>query len=449
MTELRQFQKEGVRMIYDFKGRALLADEQGLGKTLEALEWIRRTPRHRPVVIVTPSSLKYTWQKEASMHFGMRSEVLEGRPRKSLGLSSKIIILNYDILQHWLKVLLKNQPTTVIFDECHYIKNPEAARTKAAQRLSANASSVVGLSGTPMTNQAIDLWSILSCIRPELFPSRLKFAWRYCKPKATPWGWQFNGAVKKKELNRILRERVLIRRLKKDVAKELPDKIHKVISFKLDSYQEYNKARTDFLGWLKKISPAKAKRAKRSQALVKIGYLLRLVAEIKLKWTIKWLEEFKETHPGKKLVGLTMHTSVIDALKKKFPNSIVIDGRVKGKLRTESVRRFQTDKKIPFFFGNWKAAGVGITLTAAHHFASFDFPWTPGDLSQGLDRIHRIGQEKTVFIYFLMAMNTLEESQLTGLKKKGKVLSSILDGGRTAKDFDMLDTLLQEVMNEP
>ena len=117
MTELLPFQKEGVLGIYKFRGRALLADEQGLGKTLQALEWVRRTSKRRPAVIVTPSSVKYSWQAEALLHFNMRTTVLEGRGKGGRGLSGEdIIILNYDILPDWLKRLRRIQPQVVIFD---------------------------------------------------------------------------------------------------------------------------------------------------------------------------------------------------------------------------------------------------------------------------------------------------------------------------------------------
>lgn len=392
--------------------------------------------------------MKYTWQAEADLHFGLHAAVIEGnRPQKIKRLPADIVVINYDILSSWLPVLLDAGIRILILDEIHYVKNPTAKRTKACMLLSENVDSIVGLSGTPILNWPVELWAPLQMIKPELFPSFSKFAWRYTKPKHTPWGWTFTGARKTKELNRILLENVMIRRLKKDVLPELPDKIQKVISFRLSSksYKEYTEAEKHFLRWLRKISPAKAHKAKKSQALTKIGYLLRLVAQLKMEQTIQWLKDFAEAHPDEKLIGLTMNTFVIDRLKKEFPDCVIVDGRVTGRDRTESVRKFQTNKKVKWFWGNWKAAGVGITLTAAHHLVSLDFPWTPGDLEQGIARPHRIGQEKDVMIYFLSTLNTIEEKLMKTLHKKSSVIAAVIDGRRDSMEFDLFDELLKEL----
>lgn len=450
MTELRPFQFEGCRQIYRFRGRALLADDQGLGKTIQALYWVRKIPRYRPVVIVAPASMKWTWQIEAAMHFNMRTEVLEGnRPKHNMRLPGEIVILNYDILASWLPCLLRHRPAVVIFDEVHYLKSPNAKRTRAAGKLVQYAASVLGLSGTPITNRPIEFWSTLNLIRPDLFPDHSEYAWEYCKPRHTRWGWKFDGAANMGKLHRILTRECMIRRLKREVLPELPDKQRHMVGFQLNSHaaKEYRKAEHDFLNWLKELSPARHARAKKSPALTKVGYLLRLVAQLKLNWTIKWVEDFLETHPDQKLVGLTMHTFVIDKLKERFPNSVIIDGRVTGRKRTDAVRLFQTNRRVRLLFGNWKAAGVGITLTAAHNAASLDFPWTPGDLVQGEDRIHRIGQKKKVVIHYLVALNTIEEKLMRILQRKAEVLDAVLNGSRNEMDLNIFDELLKGMMH--
>ena len=446
MTPLREFQREGVRLIYQFRGRALLADDQGLGKTIQALDWIRRIPKRRPVVIVTPASLKYTWQAEASLHFGMRTEVLEGRRKKRMMvLPGSIVILNYEVLDTWLPCLLKAKPECVILDEIHYCKNLSAKRTKNVIKLAKGAASVLGLSGTPLTNRPIELWSILQIVRPDIYPSREKFAWRFCKPRYTPWGWQYDGAAHLDELNQVLRRECMIRRLKVDVLPELPDKTRRVVAFRLDSLEEYHQAQNDFLRWLRGISPARAHRAARSQALTKVGYLLRLVARLKLDWTERWITEFFESHPGEKLVALTMNTFVIDHLSDRFRQSVIIDGRVIGRRREESVRRFQSNRQVSLLLGNIKAAGLGLTLTAARQAVFLDFPWTPGDLLQGEDRVHRIGQKKNVIIHYLTTLDTIEEKMIRVLRKKATVLDAVLNGETPSKDLDIFDQLLKEI----
>jgi len=157
----------------------------------------------------------------------------------------------------------------------------------------------------------------------------------------------------------------------------------------------------------------------------------------------RWIKEFFENHEGEKLVALTMHTFVIDHLKRKFPQSVIIDGRVIGRKREETVRMFQSNRRVNLFLGNWKAAGLGITLTAAHNALGLDLPWTPGDLLQGEDRLHRIGQKKDVDVYYLIVKDTIEEKLVKLQQTKSKVLAAVLDGGSGgAGGKDIFDELL-------
>lgn len=448
-TKLAPFQLEGARGIYKFRGRALLADEQGLGKTIQALYWIDKIPKCRPVLIICPASVKYNWQTEAMLHFNMRTEVLEGNLRKkNYRLQEDVVIINYNILKSWMKVIKKWNPQCIIIDEVQYIKSLLAQRTLHVWELTDQAKSVVGLSGTPMTNRPVELWPVLRAINPKIFPDFKVFAWDFCKPRHHPrYGWMFDGATKTKKLHRILKRRCMIRRLKKNVLPELPTKRRRFACFPLErkAMKVYEEAENNFLGWLRKKSPSRAKKARRAQALAKIGYLSRLAAELKLKHTIKWIEEFFECNPGEKLVAFTGHTFVIDAVKKHFGDScVVIDGRVTGKARHDAVLQFKLNRKKTLFLGNWIAAGVGITLVTSRTIAALDFPWTPGDLLQGEDRAHRIGQKFKTWVYYLAALGTVEEKKIKVLHRKSKVLNAILDGTQNANDLDILNELLKE-----
>lgn len=445
MTKLRPFQLEGVQAIHSFRGRCLLADEQGLGKTVQSLYWAHKLPKRRPVVIVCPASVKYTWQSEAHLHFNLRAEVIEGKYRKGKRLpKAEILIINYDILSSWVKPLRKLGPQIVILDEAHFIKNLHAQRTRASIKLAKKAFSVLALSGTPFTNRPIELWPVLKAVNPAIFPSREKFAWKYCKPRWTPWGWKYDGACNTKKLNRTLRRTCMIRRLKKDVLSEIPDMQHKMITLRLTgkALVEYNKAEDDFIAWLSSKSPARAEKAKRAPNLTKVGYLLRAIAEMKMAQGIQWIKDFFEANPGEKLVVFTMHTEVIEQLKHAFPQALIVNGSVTGKKRHETVRLFQNGKHHNLLLGNWKAAGVGLTLTAAAYAAAFDFPWTPGDMAQGRDRIHRIGQTRQTFFYYLVAQGTVEEKLIGKLRKKANVLNAVLNGGDLEDDFDIFAELL-------
>ncbi len=448
LTKLKPFQEEGVQGIWSFYGRCLLADDMGLGKTIQALTWIDRIPSRRPVVIVCPSSVKYNWQAEASLHLNMRTEVLDGR-RPARRLPGEIVIINYQILQNWLPLLLKAEPRVVVLDEIHFIKNLRSQRTLAALRLCENADSVLGLSGTPLTNRPVELWPVLRAIKPSLFPSFEKFAWEYCKPHFHPrYGWRFDGATKTKKLRRILKKYVMIRRRKKDVLTQLPNKTRRYISFKMAPKQEreYRYAEEDFLAWLEERHANKVKKASKAKELAQIGYLLRLAVRIKLPWTLKWLDDFFEGHPGEQLVAFSMHRFVIDAVKEHFGNRcVVVDGRVTGRKREESIRLFRSNPKKVLFMGQWQAAGIGINLVNAAYGVGLDLPWTPADLMQGEDRIHRMGQKYNTLFTYLILMGTIEEKLMAIQRTKRKVLNAVLDGDRNSADLDIFKELLKSI----
>ncbi len=322
-----------------------------------------------------------------------------------------------------------------------------AKRTRYALKLAEGASSVLGLSGTPLTNRPIELWTVLKAIRPDLYPNRVKYAWAFCKPRYTIWGWKYDGATNLKELNTTLRRECMIRRKKEDVLPELPGKQRRFLCFPLkhEARREYEEAQNNFIRWLKRINPARAKRAERAEALAKIGYLVRLAARLKLQWTERWIAEFFEANPGEKLVAFTMHTFIIDRLRERFADRcVIIDGRVAGRKRQESLRQFRSHPRKDLLLGNWMAAGVGITLTAASNVVALDLPWTPGDLLQGEDRIHRIGAKKTAMIHYLTLLDTIEEKQIHLLRKKAKVLDAVLDGQSASLETNMFDELLKE-----
>jgi len=449
MTKLKPFQLEGVRKIWEFGGRALLADEMGLGKTVQSLFWLLKS-RLRPAIIVCPASLKWNWFAEARDHFGIKSHVIEGKRKASrVRFPEDVVIINYDLLKSWLPTLLEFGPECIIFDEISYIKEESSQRSTASRQLAQNCRSVVGLSGTPMTTRPIELWHVLHVIEPKLFPSKSDYAWRYCSPK---WdarrGWTYHGATNVAELHGILKGSCLIRRLKKDVLTDLPEKNRTMVRMRLPDYTEYNKAKRNFIGWLRETSPGRAHRASKNIALTKVGYLLRLAADLKMELIIRWIKDFAERRPGQKLVGFSMHTKVLDKLTQTFPGSVLIDGRVSPKNRAIAVSRFQKDPNTHWLFGNTKAAGMGLTLTAAQDLAFFDFPWTPGDLLQGEDRIHRIGQRKETTIHYLVAMGTIEERLAQLLRERAATLDAILNGEMDSEELDVFDQLLKESRHE-
>lgn len=431
--DLYPFQKEGVHFIENNNGRALIADEMGLGKTVQALAWLEAHPEKRPAIIVVPASLKLNWAKEAAQWMSKpKVEILSGTtPSKITG---DIIIINYDILRHWIPQLRKKRPQVLITDECHYYKSNKANRTKAVKLIAKNIPHIIALSGTPIVNKPIEAYNALRLIREDLFGNYQYFINRFCNPKWNGFGWDYGGATHTEELHNLLTSTVMIRRLKRDVLPQLPPKARSFVPVTLYNRKEYRDAEGDFITYLLETKGREAARkASNAEALAKIEALKQLAVKGKIEECLSWIEDFLEN--GEKLVVFATHRSVIETVMKRFGEiAVKIDGSVSLTDRNKAVQAFQENDKIRLFVGNIKAAGVGLTLTAASNVAFLELPWTPGDLSQAEDRCHRIGQKDSVNIWFLLATDTIEERIAHILDEKKKVLDAVLDGEITAQE---------------
>ena len=437
--ELLPFQKEGVGFIELKKGRALIADEMGLGKTVQALAWIHLHPENRPVVIIVPASVKLNWYKEIKEWLPEQDvSVLFGKTPDPTLLSKNINIINYDIVSAWSKYL---NPFTLILDESHYIKSKKAKRTKSVMNLAKDTPFVLALTGTPIVNRPMEFFNTINLIAPNMF-SYWQFANRYCDAKHTRFGWNTDGARNKKELHRILTETIMIRRKKKEVLPELPDKRRVVVSMEGDNMIEYKRAESDFITWLKVKDRKAADRATNAESLVKIEYLKQLSLEGKINNCVAWIKDFLES--GEKLVVFCTHKKTMQRLREEFPkNHVHIDGSVNTQERQNVVDKFQTDPRIKLFFGNIKAAGIGITLTTASNTCFVELGWTPGEHDQAEDRVHRIGQESdSVTAWYLINEKTIDNLIMTMLDKKRKVVDQVLDGKTTKENY-----LLTELLN--
>jgi len=440
------YQKESVKAISHFGGRSLLALDMGLGKTLITLRWLYKHQQALPALVVCPASVKYHWEREAEEYAGFNVAVLEGRDSRneSLSIGHQLIVINYDILKYWLSVLKSMHLKTVVLDESQYISN-HTQRTKAVRLICKGVDNVLALSGTPLMNKPIELFNALQILDPVTFKYRKPYIDKFCDPKLTPWGWKYDGATNTKELNQLLRRTVMIRYRKKDVLAQLPDKQRRLITLPLESRTEYDEAYNDFLAWLEKQDSEKAKRAARAEAMVRAGYLLRLAAKLKLPYVIEWAKEFLD-QTDEKLIIFAVHREIIQGLEEGLPyESVVVDGSVRGRNRDGAVSRFQRDEKVRLFIGNVKAAGIGITLTAASTVAFAELTSRPADMLQAEDRCHRIGQTKKTWHYYLLAHRTIEDRYCRLLQKKLRVISSVLDG-EEARDFDVLNGLMGSLL---
>lgn len=466
---LFDFQAEGVSFLELRNGRALIGDEMGLGKTVQALAWLQKRQAIRPALIVCPASLKLNWRREAiSWMDGPSIQIIQGTSTEPK-LVGDIVIVNYDVLQHWREKLADHNFQAIVFDEVHYIKNNKAKRTKAAKSIAKGIKHVICLTGTPIVNRPIEILNAIQLIDKSVAPNRWNFLQRYCGAKYNGFGWDFSGASNTDELHQKLTSTIMIRRKKKDVLKDLPDKIRSFTPMELDNESEYKNAEADFVSFVKKqteidvktrlkeelgdladmvqiddskLQKLKEEKASKVNVLSQIEGLKQLAVKGKMKQSVNWIRDFLNS--GEKLVVMAVHKFVINELMEQFGDiAVKVDGSVTGQDRDQAVEQFQNNDKIKLFVGNIQAAGVGLTLTASSTVAFLELPWTPGDVLQAEDRVHRIGQKESVAIHYLLAQDTIEEKIAHLIDQKRKVLDSVLDGVETDNV-----SLLSELMNE-
>jgi len=454
-TKAYGYQKEGVQRIQQLNGRALLADEMGLGKTFQALLWAWMFLDEGPYLVVCPATLKNSWRREAREHLNLRTVILNHRlPPANFKPSKKTTyIINYEILGNplgktrtWSQVLKRMQPTSIFFDEGQYLMNSGSGRSLYSKFLTKGVKHVLILTGTPLTRTPAQLWSLLNIIKPKLFPSKLRFLNRYTKPEWTPWGIVYKGGTRLKELHRILKKHVMIRRRKKDVLKDLPKKTQVVIQVDLSDNRQYRAAEKDFKKWLRQTYPNRVNKARRAKYIMKAGYLLRLIGELKLKAVKKWIEDFLSGSEGK-LVCFGYHKKVVQPLHKAFKKvSVRIDGSVHGDKRIEAEDRFNDRKKVRILFGNIKAAGIGLNLQVANKVMFAELTSVPADITQAEARVDRIGQKLPVTSYFLVGKDTIEEPLLKKLQERQEIIDKVLDGKVGKKTLPIWDKLEEALM---
>jgi SWI/SNF-related matrix-associated actin-dependent regulator 1 of chromatin subfamily A len=441
--ELYPFQNIGVSFIESKQGRALIGDEMGLGKTVQALGYLQMHREDVPVIIVCPASLKLSWRYEARRWLSkpINVEVLEGTtPYDTTG---DILIINYDILTSWVDYLIRLKPKIMITDECHYYKNNGAGRTKAVKKLAKYTPGLIALSGTPITSRPVEIYNAVSLIDPTIFPNFFSFAKRYCDGKNNGWGWDFSGASNTQELHEKLTSTIMLRRKKKEVLKDLPDKTYAYVPIDLDNEKEYIEAEYNFIKWVRSTKgDDAAEKASNAEQFAQTEALKQISIRGKMKGVKQWVKNFIDSS-DEKLVLFATHKAVIDDLMKTFAGVVVkIDGSVPPNKRKGVEEQFQTDTSIRLLVGNIQAAGVGLTLTAASNVAFIEYPWTPGELSQAIDRVHRITQKEAVNVWYLIAEATVDADIAQLLDKKRKVLDSVLDGAETQQQ-----SLISELIN--
>jgi superfamily II DNA or RNA helicase len=456
---LRPYQQLGV----DFLAYAstlglgtVLADDMGLGKTVQALAWLlwlrQRTPGLGPALVVCPASVVHNWAREAeSFAPGLRVALLtSGGQRRGLlreTASHDLLVTNYSLLRRDLEAWKRIPLGVAILDEAQNIKNPDAAVSRATLDLEARHR--LALTGTPIENRALDLWSIMAFVNPGLFGPRAAFAARFDRAKAPT------------HTRRLLAARlrpVLLRRMKQEVAPELPPRIEERRDCELHPGQRRlyvaEVARTRKL--LEEIAAAPEGLARyRIQILTALTRLRQICCHPALaggepgagsgKFDALWELLEPLLAEGHKVLVFSQFVRCLNLLKAELVTRDIAHHMLTGQTRKreEVVAGFQADERPAVFLISLKAGGTGLNLTAASYVVLFDPWWNPAVEAQAIDRTHRIGQTRTVIAYRLLTRGTLEEKIWELQRRKAALARDVLgeDGfarGLTREDLEYL-----------
>jgi len=432
---LRSYQIDAMRFLKWRKGKALIGDEMGTGKTCMALSWAKLNNFKRPLLIIVPATIKLQWRREFRQWYSKSKsiEILYGQKPYELS-KNKCYIINWDIITYWQKELKEIKFDYIIGDEIQYISNPKSLRSKAFKKIAKPIPNIVELSGTPIKSKPVQFYSALKLLNPEMFKNHWAYLNRYCEPKSNGFGMTFNGATNIEELHELVSS-VMIRREKKDILKDLPAKIKVVVPLDGTNQSEY-KTKSEEVGGLGSLNRDSFESLKYS------------AFESKKNAVIKWITDFIDS--GQKLVVFAYHRMVVDYLFETFKKQAVrVYGGSSKKERDESITRFIDDKKVSLFIGNILAAGVGVDglQKVCSNSCFVEFAKTPADHLQAEDRLHRLGQKDSVSAYYLIAPDTIDEELMETLDEGYKVLEGVLNG-REMEEMDLLTMMLKKYKQE-
>jgi SNF2 family DNA or RNA helicase len=443
--KLLNFQKEGLDFLLKSSGNALLADEMGLGKTVQTLSYVATEKQTFPVLVVAPLVTLNNWEREISKF--MKKKSRNGRIIESESCSSTIIrtgksqelpvtdfyIINYELLYKRMKDLSKLNIKTIVCDEVHNLRSKTTQKYKAVKKLAAlqSVSYRVGLSGTPIYNRGSEIWPIVDILRPGLLGSFKEFCEYFCY--VNDKGKAIVLENKRASLRNELQKHVMLRRKKSDVLKELKDKVRykEVIDSDGDYYfEELEKIWAKLEEEQKDAETAFDKSASYQRAIQserQIAGIAKLSHVINFVKNIMEIEESVVVFCHHKVIHKLLHES----LQEFSPVSII--GGQSDTLRQDQIDKFQRGESKLMIAG-LRAGNVGINLTRAKYVIFAELDWSPAIHRQAEDRLHRIGQKNTVFAYYLIGKDTLDDHVANILVNKSYEIDSIMD--ETADNYE-------------
>ncbi len=456
-AELRPYQRSGFDFLCHLSRHKLggiLADDMGLGKTLQTLVWLswlkaNNRPK-RPALVICPASVVHNWRREANRFTPSLSVLImeSGSARHNLRRQipeHDLIVTNYALLRRDLEALQKFSFRVVILDEAQFIKNPDAQITQSVKQLRADQH--LALTGTPLENRLLDLWSIVDFIQPGYLGNEQKFREKY-EPRGE------NAADEQRIARRRLSARLrplLLRRMKREVARDLPDRIEQRRDCELGEAQrklylaELRRSREQVMNTVAERGLGRST-IHVLAALTRLRQICchpRLVGNDSASGKTDTLFELLEPlmAEGQKVLLFSQFVQMLRILEKEcaareIPTHI-LTGETKD--RQQVTQAFQNDPNGAVFLLSLRAAGTGLNLTTASYVILYDPWWNPAVEAQAIDRTHRIGQTDTVNAYRLIAPGTVEEKIWELQQRKAQTIADVLGEQGFASNLSQTD----------
>ena len=471
-NSLYRFQKQGI--IFGIKkfSRLLIADEMGVGKTVQAIGLSSLYQKDWPVLVICPSSLKFAWRDEVTnwlKEIINKNEIQVIKHTKNeFKDNMKYYIISYDLSVRMVDKIIEKKFLYIIADEAHYLKSRVAKRTKSLTPILQRAKRVVLLTGTPILAKPMEVFPLLHILRPDKFKGFREFGSRYCDPKVLRFDIiDWSGSSNSRELNSIL-NKLMIRRLKKDVLSQLPPKKRQKIEITTDSkiikrlkalMEKSSKKFEKLLGTqieldklginiddlktekekeIEEDNKSKENDKEEESVLNRFSKAYIMTGQAKLPGVKDYVNYLVDN--SCKFLIFAHHTEVLDAIEeviiKDNINYIRIDGKIAVEKRKDLVDKFQNDDDCLVAILSITACATGLTLTKASTVVFAELHFTPSIMIQAEDRAHRIGQESgCVNIHYLFGADTLDVLLFRKLNEKQNIVSTTLDN--KSKDLNL------------
>ncbi|MDT0157192.1 DEAD/DEAH box helicase [Microbacterium sp. ARD32] len=453
-AQLRPYQKQGfdwLAFLWSHGLGGVLADDMGLGKTLQLLALVvhaREQGEQRPFLVIAPTSVLGTWRSEAARFApGLRLRIVEGsasRRRERIPDAvqhADVIVTSYTLLRLDDAEYADVEWAGAILDEAQFAKNPATKAHKAIAALRARVK--IAVTGTPLENSLTDLWALFSLTAPGLFPSARRFREEYVQPieKGKVPENEEGGDYRQRRLERLRRRirPLMLRRTKEVVAADLPEKqVQEVFVDLAPAHRArydavLQRERQKLLGLLADLDRNRFI-VFRSLTMLRMLSLApglidpadAAIGSSKLDVLIEHVQELRAE--GHRALVFSQFTSFLDLAEERLTAAgiahVHLDGSTRN--RTEVIDGFK-DGEQPVFLISLKAGGFGLTLTEADYVFLLDPWWNPAAEAQAIDRTHRIGQTRRVFVYRLIASGTIEEKVLALQQRKARLFTAVMD----------------------